>query len=87
MLPFQEVFAREFRCRSNEFMQHISNPDLLMPNFYAHKTVVQYGSQSCFPVRLFVDYAVLDKQVSTLNIHMKLPLASSRVPPSRGLGC
>ena len=75
MLPFHEVFALQFKNRSADFMQHVANPDLLMPNFYSHETVLQHGAQSCFPLRLFVDYAVLDKQVSTLNIHM-LPLAS-----------
>ena len=66
-VPFYEVFARQFRKDGDSFMKHVNDRTLLCDNFYNHETVLAHGPEACFPVRLFVDYAKLDNQVSTLN--------------------
>ena len=68
MLPFYEVMSREFKKHTAEYMVHASDPTLLCDNFHRHLVVQEHGSARCLPIRLFVDYAKLDNQVSTLNI-------------------
>ena len=56
-------------------MMHADDSKLLCDNFYKHETVLQNGSEACFPIRLFVDGAKLDEGATTLNIRMHVCIA------------
>eukprot|EP00959_Pyramimonas_sp_CCMP1952_P167588 3502626-Pyramimonas_sp.AAC.1 len=67
-IPFYEVLARTFKVDEPTLLMHRSQPELLCKNFYDHAVVRQVGADLCIPARLFIDYAKLDGQASTLNM-------------------
>ena len=72
-LPFYEALSRSFARHPDEYIKHVREPSSLTPSFYSHPSVQELGAHRCIPLRLFVDGAQLDKQVSTINISMAAP--------------
>ena len=67
-VPFYEVVALRFARDEALLFRHREQPDLLCDNFYDHDVVKGSTPELVMPMRLFVDYATLDGQATTLNI-------------------
>eukprot|EP00929_Paragymnodinium_shiwhaense_P000878 TRINITY_DN101083_c0_g1_i1.p1 TRINITY_DN101083_c0_g1~~TRINITY_DN101083_c0_g1_i1.p1 ORF type:complete len:691 (+),score=49.20 TRINITY_DN101083_c0_g1_i1:78-2150(+) len=80
VVPFYEVLHREIEHDEALYMHHRANPDALSRCFYEHTEVQDKGSDRCFPLRLFIDFARLDNKWSKLNIYVSCVHAQLRIP-------